>query len=186
MSIKKNNFKGQRILKNDIMEIKPHDVSLNPVTLVLHHNTSDNMQYFSRFHFETNELVSVTKNKNLKISNNDFMSIPSILIPYYEFLTIHNINDINDLVMYINNNINNLFDYNNRIINCFIRDNYKDLMKNNKILSPIYLNLFKNYKTNITEINTFIKKWFKNKNKNYFFLNLGNDLKNYLSKKYES
>ena len=80
----------------------------------------------------------------------------------------------------------NLFDYNNRIINCFIRHNYKDLSKNNKILSSIYLKLFKNYNINIKEINKFIENWFKNDNINSFTLNLGNDLENYLSKKYES
>jgi hypothetical protein len=62
-----------------------------------------------------------------------------------------------------------------------------DLIKEyNKILSSIYLKLFKNYNINIKEINKFIENWFKNNNINFFTLNLGNDLENYLSKKYES
>jgi hypothetical protein len=183
---KKNNFKGNRILKNDPMEIKPGNLQLNPLTLMLHENDSENIVYFSKFHFNNNELSTITNDKNLKLSNNNSMSTPPILIPQNEFLKIHNINNIADLIQYIDDNIDNLVDYNNRLINCFIRYNYKDLKKNNKILANIYLKLFKNYKTDIKEINTFVKNWFKNNNSDYFFLNLGNDLKNYLSNKYES
>lgn len=149
MSKKKNNFKGNRILKNDPMIIKPDDIGLNPLTLMLNKNNSDEIAYFSKFHFDKNELSTITFDKNLKLSHdNNFMATPSILIPQNEFLKIHDIIDIDNLIQYIDNNIDNLFDYNNRLINCFIRHNYKDLSKNNKILSNIYLKLFKNYKIN--------------------------------------
>lgn len=186
MNKKKNNFKGNRILKNDSMEIKAGDIGLNPLTLMLIENPTDNTIYFSKFHFDNNKLSTTTVDKKLKLPNNNFMATPPILIPQTDFLKIYEINDINDLIKYIDDNIDNLFDNNNRIINCFIRSNYKDLSKNNKILSNIYLKLFKNYKININEINKFIKNWFKNNNSNFFYLNLGKDLENYLSKKYES
>ena len=184
----KNNFKGNRILKNDPIEIKPHDFGLHPLTLSLVENSSNYSMYFSKFYFNDNKLYTTTADKKLKLcsNNNNFMVLPSILIQQNDFLKIHNINDINDLIQYIDNNIDNLFDYNNRIINCFIRNNYKNLSKNNNILSNIYLKLFKNYNIDIIQVNKFIKKWFNNNNSNSFFLNLGNDLKNYLSKKYES
>jgi len=185
----KYNFKGNRILKNDPIEIKPHDIGLNPLNLSLIKNSSNSTMYFSKFYFNdnANKLYSTTADEKLKLSNNNnFMELPSILIQQNDFLKIHNINDINDLIQYIDNNSDNLFDYNNRIINCFIRCNYKILSKNNNILSNIYLKLFKNYNIDIIQVNKFIKKWFNNNNSNFFFLNLGNDLKNYLSKQYES
>jgi len=187
MSKKKNNFKGNRILKNDSTEIKSGDISLNPLTLMIVENPTKDNIYFSKFHFNDNdELFTTTFNKDLKLKS-DALSTPPILIPQNDFLKIHKINDINDLIQYIDNNdSDNSFNYNNRLINCFIRLNYKDLLKNNEILSNIYLKLFKNYKTNIKEITKFIKTWFKIKNDELFFLNLGDDLKNYLSKKYES
>lgn len=185
MSKKKNNYKGNRILKDNSMEIKPGDIGLNPLTLMISENRSNDILYFSKFHFDNNELITSSSEKKFKISNNA-MASPPILIQQSDFLKIHEINNINDLIEYINNNINNSFNYNNRLINCFIRSNFKDLSKNNKILSTIFLKLFKNYKTDIKEINKFIENWFKNNRDNSFFLNLGNDLENYLSKKYES
>ena len=185
MSKKKNNYKGNRILKDNSMEIKPGDIGLNPLTLMVIKNPSDNILYFSKFHFDNKELLTTSTEKQMKIGNNS-MATPPILIPQNDFLKIHEIYNINDLIEYINNNIDNSFNYNNRLINCFIRSNFKDLSKNNKILSTIFLKLFKNYKTDIKEINKFIENWFKNNSDNSFFLNLGNDLENYLSKKYES
>ena len=182
---KKNNYKGNRILKDDSMEIKPGDIGLDPLTLMITENISKDSRYFSKFHFENNELITSSSDKKLKLSNNA-MASPPILIPQTDFLKIHEINNISDFVEYIDNNIDNSFSYNNRLINCFIRSNFKDLSKNNKILTNIYLKLFKNYKTDIKEINKFIESWFKNNSDNSFFLNLGDDLENYLSKKYES
>jgi hypothetical protein len=183
--MKKNNFTGNRVLKNNLMEIKPGNIGLNPLTLTLFENTSNSVSYFSKFHFDNDKLITITKDKKLQISNNT-MSTPTILIQQNDFLKIHQIHNINDLLEYINNNSDNLFDYNNRLVNCFIRSNFKDLSKNNKILSNIFLKLFKNYKIDVKEINKFIDDWFKNNNGNEFSLNLGNDLENYLSKKYES
>lgn len=184
--MKKKNFTGNRLLKNNLMEIKPGNIGLDPLTLTLVENTSNNISYFSKFHLNNNNLTTMTQNEKLKISN-DSMSTPAILIQQDDFLQMHQINNINDLSEYINNN-DNLFDYNNRLINCFIRVNFKDLSKNNKILSNIFLKLFKNYnyEIDIREINIFINDWFNNNNDSTFFLNLGNDLENYLSKKYES
>ena len=183
---KKNNYKGNRTLKNNLMEIKPDNIGINPLTLMKIVNTTENALYFSKFHFNNNnDLVTLTTNKKLKLPN-DSMATPPILIPQNDFLKIHQINNINDLIEYIDNNSENTFDYNNRLINCFIRSNYKDLLKNNKILLTIYLKIFKNYKDYTQDIQKYINKWFKKNNSDSFFLNLGNDLKKYLSKKYES
>ena len=186
MNKKNFNFKGNRILKNDAMKIKPGNFALDPLTLNIIENTDtkDN-RYFSKFYLEDNKLNNLTKNKSLKLNDNKFMLTPPILIQHNDFLSIHNINNINDLIDYLDNN-SELYDYNNRILNCFIRENYNDLSKNNKILTDIYLKIFKNYKIDNKIIENFIEKWFRNNKFDSFFLNLGNDLKNFLSKKYES
>lgn len=186
MNKKKFNFKGNRLLKNNPMEIKSGDFALNPLTLTLIENLSNNSQYFSRFYFQDKELINTTFNKDLQLNDNKFMATPPILIHSSEFLKVNDINNINNLIQYIDNNIDDLFDYNNRIVNCFIRSNFIDLSKNNKILSSIYLKLFKNNNLNRKEIDNFIKKWFKNNTNKSFSFNLGNDLKNFLSNKYES
>ena len=180
----KKNYKGNRLLKNNTMEIKPNDIAIDPLTLLITKNPLKKTMYFTKFHFDDGKLVTSSENKNLQISN-DSMSAPPILISSSEFIKIHNINNINDLIEYINDNDEN-FHYNNRLINCFIRSNYDDLTKNNKILTNIYLKLFKNFKIDPKHVNNFIEIWFKNNNANSFFLNLGNDLKNYLSNQYES
>jgi hypothetical protein len=186
MNKKIYNYKGNRILKNDPMEIKPNDIGFNPLIANSINNKTNETLYFSKFFFENNKLVNVTNDKSLKL-NIEFGATPSIVIPSSEFLVIENINNINDLITYIKTNIDiNTFDYNNRILNCFIRKNYKELSKNNKILIDLYLSILKNDKVNKKDIEIFIKKWFKNNNSDNFFLNLGNDLENYLSNKYES
>jgi hypothetical protein len=186
MNKKIYNYKGNRILKNDPMEIKPNDIGFNPLTTKIIKNTTNDSIYFSKIFFENDKLSNITNDKSLKLNTN-FAATPPIIISYDKLLVMHNINNINDLIEYIKTNIDiNTFNYNNRLLNCFIRKNYKELSKNNKIITDLYLSILKNDKLNKKDIETFIKKWFKNNNSDNFFLNLGNDLENYLSNKYES
>ena len=183
MSKKKNNFKGNRMLKDNYSQIEPGKFDLNPLTLQIIENKTKKNIYFSKFHLnDNNKLSTTTFDSKLKLYDNEFMATPSILIQQNDFLKIYDKNNINDLINYIDNNIDNLFSTNNRIINCFIRSNYKDLSKNNEILLNIYLKLFKNYEINAQKMNDFINNWFKNNNPKSFYLDLGNDLQNYLSK----
>lgn len=188
------NFKGNRLVKKNIMEIKKNEKALNPLTLELVHNQDNKSIYFSKFYFENNKFTNITDDNTLKIDDNNTMLIPPILISYNEFLKLFEIFNIDDLLLYVNNNIDTItFNSINRIINCFIRDNFKNLSKNNKILIDIYLILFKKYDFAFSDeknlniyIEKFIIKWFRNNNSKSFFLNLGNDLEKFLSKKYES
>ena len=169
MNKKIYNYKGNRILKNDPMEIKPNNIGFNPITAQIITNKKNKSLYFSKLFFENH---NITDDKSLKL-NTEFGATPSIIIPSSEFLVMHNINNINDLIEYIKINVDaNTFDYNNRILNCFIRKNYKELSKNNKILIDIYLSILKNDKKDKKNIEPFIKKWFKNNNPDNFFLNM--------------
>jgi hypothetical protein len=86
------------------------------------------------------------------------------------------------------------FDSINRVINSWVRKNFDELKKNNDILSNIYFKIFSNYFPEIIPIEPiFIKKtqsyfkiWFEKKKYNSFNINLGNDLKKFLSNKYDS
>ena len=100
---------------------------------------------------------------------------------------------ISDLIDWIDKQINNdsTYDHVNRLVNVWIKDNFSILITNSEILNDIYFKIFKKYwKIKINEkqfkkeTNTFIKDWIKEKDHEDFDFNLGNDLKNYLSKKY--
>lgn len=190
------NFKGKRTLKKNLNEIKPKDYDLNPNILEFYNNDYINKPlYFTKPFFDENKnLENTTDNKNNVVKNDNPMLAPSLLIDSKNFLVIYDINDINDLILYIDKNIDSKpYDSINRILNFWIRDSFDYLKKNNKILCNIYYKIFKKY-FNYEEIDekeftrltvNFINKWFKINNFDDFKLNLGNDLQKFLSKKYE-
>jgi hypothetical protein len=189
----KINFKDTRVIKKESLKIDADEWFLNPLTLELEENISKNPLYLTKFFFDdNNNLINykVEKPKNQNDASK-FMLTPSLLIDSSELLKLYGIIDVTTLTEFIDNNIDNVyFSSINRIINCWIRDNFNQLQKNNKILINIYVKLFTkfyniNNKTLTNAIDLFIIKWFKNKNKDDFFLNLGGDLIKYLSNKYE-
>jgi len=114
------------------------------------------------------------------------MLTPSLLLPSSELLKIYEVKDINDFIK--SNLEDNNFSFINRILNCWIRENFNDLKKNNNILINIYYQIFNNIidkKIFEKECKIFLNKWFKNKNIDTFFMDLGNDLEKYLSNKYD-
>ena len=183
MNKKKYNYKGNRTIQNDIMVIKPGETKLNPLTLTIEKNESnDKLVYFTKFHIFNNTLQNISLDKSKKLNNtNKYMVLPPILLPSTDFLLIHNIINVDDLYNYINDNLEfNDYEYNNRIINCFIRDNFNNLVKNNKILVDLYSKLLNINSNNKKSVEKFINNWFKNNNSTSFFLNLGHDLEKFL------
>jgi hypothetical protein len=191
----KINFNGKRIIKKENFKIEPNQTFLNPLTLKIEENLKNEPIYLTSFYFnEDNKLINYKKEtpKNY-INENKFMLTPPLLIHSNELLKIYNINDINSLVEFIDYNIETkLFNSLSRIINCWIRENFNELVKSNKILIPLYFKLFKKFynfkvddKTINKDIELFIIKWFKKKNSIEFNINLGMDLIKYLSNKYE-
>lgn len=191
----KINFKGTRVIKKDSFKKDSDEVFLNPLTLKIEKNDLKNPLYLTKFFFDDNNNLINYKVENPKNQTDasKFMLTPSLLIQSNELIKLYGIIDITTLIEFVDNNIDNIyFDSLNRIINCWIRDNFSQLQKTNKVLINIYIKLFiKFYNFNIDNksltkvIELFIIKWFKDKNKNNFFLNLGNDLIKYLSNKYE-
>ena len=191
----KINFKGKRIIKKENIKIEPDEVFLNPLTLKIEINEKNEPIYLTSFHFnKENKLINYEKETPKNYINDDkFMLTPPLLIHSNELLKINNIYDINNLIEFIDYNIQTkLFDSLNRIINCWIRENFNELVKNNKILIPLYLKLFRKFnsfkvddKIINKDIELFMIRWFKIKNPIEFEINLGMDLIKYLSNKYE-
>ena len=97
----------------------------------------------------------------------------------------------------LNNKFNNESEYTIfRLVNTYTRIYYDDLKKTNNSLIKIFKLIFNNdatnhselsnYKINDDKLSSFLKKWFEENNKDNFNLNISEDVKNFLSNKYES
>jgi len=124
-----------------------------------------------------------------------FMVLPYLSLSLQQFLETYKIYSIDDLTKWIDDKINNEYTYEhiNRILNVWIKQNFSILISNSNILTEIYFKIFKNYwkikindKNFNKETSEYVKNWIKEKDNEEFEFNLGNDLKNYLSKKYGS
>lgn len=158
-------------------KVKPNEIYLHPSSLLLNKNT-DNVDIIpTQYYINNNNVITHTQENILDIYNQDFNNYiytPNLLISENNFLTINNINNIDDLIQFIDKHINNLTKV-NRIINCYIKSNYNDLKIHNNILISIYIKLFKlhhNIDINQKKINKLIDKWFLHYNKNSFHTDL--------------
>ena len=162
---------------------------LNAFTLDFNNDNMSNL-----VHIENNEIKNYIKktNQNSQVSQETQtkqLLYPSIILDYSNILYVYNIKSIDDLLTTIDNFIlnNKRFDTINRILNLYIKKNFKDLKINNNIIHSIIINLLKTYysdfEINNKNILNFIKKWFndKNQNNNSFNFDLFNDIKIFLS-----
>jgi hypothetical protein len=155
---------------------------------------------------DTNEIISLsTKNKlsrnynfNLnykcnKLSKEEIkqnMLLPNLILSEDNILNMCNINTIEQLITFINNEIDNKpYDFLNRLVNIWIRIDFNIIKENNKILFDIYIILFNKFFPKIIikkeyhdKINKYILNWFNNKKIDDFDLNLARDLKLYIKK----
>jgi len=184
----KNLYNGNRKIKSEIYS-NPLSIYIDPLTLELRTKEKEAKEYITQFSFDKNMNLINTSDKPNK-NYDEFMKMPSLLIPYTEILKLYNIDNLNDIIDYINLNLETkLFDSINRILNCWIRLNFNYLKKNNNILLNIYYKIFNHYYPNIItyekifnkKSSDYINNWFKNEKENSFFLNLGDNLKNYLT-----
>ena len=157
-------------------------------------NNNDNIS--NLVHIEDNEIKNYIKKTNQSNQNNQTsqdnqtkqLLYPSIILDYSNILHVYNIKSIDDLLTTIDNFIlnNKRFDTINRILNVYIKKNFKDLKINNNIIHSIIINLLKTYysdfEINNKNILNFIKNWFndKNHNDNSFNFDLFNDIKIFL------
>jgi len=152
-----------------------------------------------------NKLSPLT-NYKYKISNNensvDAIPFQPMGIISSDILQMYQINSIDNLLEYIDTNIKseNILTI-NRIVNCWIYNNYNVLKQHNNILEKIYKKIIYEYiknfnidmekeidKRNINinkEIKKYIDFWINKNNTSIFSLNLLTDFINYFIKKYK-
>ena len=156
------------------------EIFLHPITLAMIHNDSKDKKYCaSEFHYNNNKpRYGTICDDKTKIDIRKFMALPYVNLNIDQMLKIFKINDIDSLLSWVDIQIENElpFQYINRIINIWIRQNYDLLKKNNDILVSLYLRQFSELSDN--EIKTFLKKWFKTKKQDDFTFNLGLDMYN--------
>lgn len=131
---------------------------------------------------------------NYRNNINNPIYIPPIEFNSSDILSLYNIITIDNLIEFINENINNEMKI-YRIINCWVRENYNELLQNSnkhnnylvKILNQ-YLNEYKpklsENKNLESEVIKYIDYWLKENNNMQFNLSILDDIVKYLKKKY--
>lgn len=167
-------------IKNIGNKIKKDELFLHPNTLdiKLNHDIDDICPTKYYLH-ENNNLNTITNNYCKKINNKEirkFMLFPPTIINYTDILQIYNVISFDDLFNKIKELTEQKKSFNtiNRIINCWIKNNYDDLKNNHIILINIYKYLFKNI--NEIKLNNEINKWFNSNKNSNFNINLGNEI----------
>ena len=173
-------------LKNIGNKIKKDEFYIHPNTLNIIKNNEKNDICPTKYYIYNNNKLNTTTKINCKQKNNNeiskFMLYPSTIINYNEILNIYDIVSFDDLFNNIKNLIqdNKTFETINRILNCWIKNNFDDLKKKNNILINIYLYIFNKYypKINIKELylTNEINKWFNSQKKYDFNINLGDEI----------
>ena len=182
-----DNFSEKRKIKIIGHKIKKNQTYIQPNTLMT--MVANNDIYPTQFFFDDNKLVDNTISKNRQLiqptrSLSEYMSIPDLSIPLTDLMNSYEINTYEELLLYIKNliddNKNEFTIY--RLINLYTRIFYEDLTKINNSLIKIFKIVFEKYDINEKELDIFLKKWFKNNDKNAFKINICKDVKNFLSK----
>lgn len=175
----------EQIIKNIGNKVKNNELYLHPNTLLLN-KVYDEDDYPTKYYLKNDKIFYDMLSNKYK-ENNDkslikYMLYPSTVLTYNEILNFHDIISYEDLFNKIKELISYDKPYNsiNRILNSWIRLNYKDLKKNNKILINIYMYVYDYYYSLVdidkSEVETEIHKWFITHKQSNFELNLGDHI----------
>jgi hypothetical protein len=178
---------NKRIIKNDFNNPTP-----NQNYRITNPNPVPNPLCLSKYYLDKNKITSY--NINCQPDNKKYIYTPPIGILSEDLLKIYQIESIDSLNDWIDDNIGSNILTINRIINAWIKVNYNTLKHNNNVLETIYIKLFHKYilvtDTNIINIQKetkdYIDYWINKHNKNEFDLNLFDDYKKYIIKKLKS
>jgi len=168
------------------------DKILHPVSLQIFNIDKSNNSGYEKLYNQVKgsfKLGTVTDLTPIEISK--FISLPYININREKILSLYKINDIHELMIWIDESIKEDSPYQtvNRIVNIWIKFNYYLLKNDNDVLIPLYEKINKHYWNNesMEKTKEYILYWFKTKDINDFKFNLGTDLdlyiKSYLKKK---
>ena len=175
--------KGTRKIKCLGREVKPDEYYIHPITLALGKNKNNIDICASDIYYDKNskgeyKTKSITK-PDRQLSERDiqtFMALPYLRLDPNQVLHIYNINNVDDIVNFTTNSINEKKEYEtiNRIINIWIRENIDDLQKtaeSHNVLEKIYKILGKYFNKDFDLKK--ISKWIEKINYDDFNLNLG-------------
>ena len=163
--------------------VETNNFTFHPITLNLIKNNQPNKICSSELHFINGD-IKYTKScsSDNKISSNDiqkFMALPYLNLSSEQMLSIYNIDTIDNMINWIKDKIQDdmPFQYVNRIINIWIKYNYNDFVKKNSTLVNLYNILNSKYWfLELSNLDKYIVRWFKNKDYNDFSFNLGGDI----------
>jgi len=163
--------------------VDTNNFTFHPITLNLIKNNLPNKICSSELHFINGD-IKYTKScsSDNKISSNDiqkFMALPYLNLSSEQMLSIYKIDTIDNMINWIKDKIQDdmPFQYVNRIINIWIKYNYNDFVKNNSTLVNLYNILNSKYWfLELSNLDKYIVRWFKNKDYNDFSFNLGGDI----------
>ena len=173
--------------------VKENNSLLSPNTLDLGRNKLKESIYPTQFFIENGQLRSdlESKNKEILITKkpaSQYMETPDLSIPLSDVLNIYDVNTYDELIQLIKKlNIeekNKFIIY--RLVNTYTRLLFNELKKSNNSLIKIFKIIFDNNKINEDKLSLFLKKWFEKNKDDDFDLNICNDVKYFLSNKYES
>ena len=183
--------------------IEKDKVGFLPNNLILNRNTENYNLYPTQFflnnsNFSSSEFVNNKQLVKSKRTTSELMEIPDLSIPLTDVLNIYDVDTYEELIELIKKLLfNNKSEFTIfRLVNTYVRIYYDDLKKTNNTLIKIFKIIFNNEATNHTELSNykvneeklsiFLKKWFEKNDKDSFNLNICEDVKKFLSNKYES
>ena len=180
--------------------LKENNVTLHPLTLGTISHSDKGKYMCSNNNFLTDKskylfMENCNPERDQLDSNTLYqqMLAPSILIDNQGILSIYQISNIEELSLWIENNLENKpFNNINRILNIWIKININDLKLFNNALVSIIKKIMIYHDKSIKEkyidkeLKDYIDYWVKKVDNNLFEFNLIYDFKNYLNKKYGS
>jgi len=174
------NFSDKRQLKQiSVNPLKHNETQIHPLTLELLKNNENKNVVLTQFWLsnEDNDMLKVEYQNNKKLvkfrSDKDNMEVPNLSLPLDNVLKIYEIENYNDLLKKIEEIKEKKTVY--RLINIFTRIEFNELKKINNSLIKIFKIVFDSKKIDDEFIKKFLKKWFQNKSKDDFFLNICED-----------
>ena len=166
-------------------------------------SSADTNMYQTQFFINNSGMIANLQhpdNKQLVKSNrtkSELMTIPDLSLPLTDILNMYDVDNYEELIELIKKLLfDNAPEYTIfRLVNIYTRINYNDLKKTNNSLIKIFKLIFNKeatnhielskYKINEDKLSAFLNKWFQNNDENNFYLNICEDVINFLSDKYE-
>lgn len=183
----------------EISNLPPGNIKLHPTLLNLLKTSSQTKTplCITKPHIKNNKMVLLKSNYICNDTTNNtykkHMFIPPIGLSTEDLLKVYDIESIDSLDTYIeSNHIENILSL-NRIVNCWVRNNFDDLKISNNYLEKICKKLLEKYagtkKYNLMikninidkEVKDYIDYWIEKRNVTDFNLNLLDDMVNHFN-----